>query len=130
MESGNFGRIHFRAYAASEAIPIEGVAVRILNDRGEILYSLLTDEDGVTEAVSLPAPPVVFSLDSRSSDESFSLYEIEASKSGYYTKKIYNVPIFSGVETEMPINMIDYVSKEDGGLFPRGNVNAVINESY
>lgn len=46
------------------ARPIENASVRItgLNDTSNVIYNIVTDSSGQTEEVSLPAPPISFSL--------------------------------------------------------------------
>ncbi|MDD2269426.1 MAG: peptidoglycan-binding protein [Eubacteriales bacterium] len=46
------------------ARPIENASVRItgLNDASNVFYDIITDSSGQTEEVSLPAPPISFSL--------------------------------------------------------------------
>lgn len=46
------------------ARPIENASVRItgLNDASNVIYNIVTDSSGQTEEVSLPAPPISFSL--------------------------------------------------------------------
>ena len=63
MNEQDTATITFRTYSASEAIPIEGAVIKIRNPYGELLYSILTDEDGITEILELPAPPRELSLE-------------------------------------------------------------------
>ena len=126
MNEQDTATITFRTYSASEAIPIEGAVIKIRNPYGELLYSILTDEDGITEILELPAPPRELSLEPETVDRSYSLYDIEISKIGYYTKEILNIPLYAGVPTELPINMID-VTDDNADQYPRGSINAIIN---
>lgn len=125
------GKIRIRAYTAGGALPIEGATVRIMGaeeDNRLVSYSLITDRDGLTESVSLPAPDVNFSLSPSPNEKPYALYDIEITAPGYYSKKINGLSVFSGIESVQLINMIPEGSRpiED---FPRNNINADIPEN-
>lgn len=116
-------------YMAQEAIPVPGVLVRIT--AAEEMYrgtarSEITDEDGVTPRISLPAPSSGYSLSPQPAEQPYALYNVALYKPGYYTKHIYNVAIFSGVTTVLPANM---VIRENGGQEPNGGLNVVSYEN-
>ena len=131
MAYTDYGSLSVRAFIANEAAPIEGLSVFISGageENGDIKYYLLTDEDGVTESVRLPAPPVANSLDSDGKLERYSLYDVMVVGDGFYTKRLYNVPVFSGVEAILPVNMIAISTFNEDNLYPRGNVNAIFGD--
>lgn len=116
------GSLSVRAYTAGGALPISGAIVRIFgaeDENREIVYSLLTDLDGVTEHISLPTPPRELSENPDSASPPFAIYDIEVEKEGYFSKRLYNVPVFEGINSEQPIAMIPI--SED---LPRGNLSA------
>lgn len=132
MNLQDSGALSVRAYSAAEAEPIPGALVRI---RGAeelnrfVIRSLVTDRDGVTEKVTLPAPSRSYSLSPGSAEMPYAIYDIEISKDGFYTKRIFSVAVFSGINSVLPINMIptgDYPSRT---VFPHGNLNAIIKEN-
>ena len=47
------GYLTIQARTAHEALPLEGVQVRVLDDEGNSLYQLRTDESGETGTVPL-----------------------------------------------------------------------------
>ena len=58
-ENPTTGTLRIRAYAASGALPISGVIIKIQNNyNGDIIvfYEGVTDESGVTPKIVLPAP--------------------------------------------------------------------------
>ena len=125
------GRIRIRAYTAGGALPIEGATVRIMGaeeDNRLVSYSLMTDKDGLTESVALPAPDVNFSLSPSPTEKPYALYNIEITAPGYYSKNINGLSVFSGIESVQLINMIPEGSSpiED---YPRNNINADIPEN-
>lgn len=124
------GTLRIRAYTASEALPIPNAVVRIsgaeeLNRL--VSYSLLTDRNGITEAVTLPAPSLSYSLSPSPAEAPYALYDVEISANGYYSKVIKGVSVFSGVNSVQLANMIP----NSGGAqdYPRGNVNTLIPEN-
>ncbi len=127
----SFGNLTVRAYTAGGGLPVPGVSVRIkgaeeLNK--EIYHEFLTDKDGNTPTVNLPAPGKSLSLSPSPPEKPYALYDIEIDKEGYYSKKIYGITVFSDINTLQLINMIPI---SDGGLteFPRSGLNTVIPEN-
>ena len=122
------GILSIRTYAASEAIPIEGVNIIIEGTDDvsrDVFYSVITDIDGVTPRIPLPTPSISYSLSPSSKELPYSTYDITATKDGYQSKTIRNVAIFAERDAVLPINMIP----SDGSINPRGNSNAIITEN-
>ena len=92
MADQSYGRLVINTYTGSGAIPVPSATVRIRgSDESNrfIEYSVLTDEDGISPTVNLPAPDISYSLTQNPSESPFSSYDIEIMKDGYYTKKIF-----------------------------------------
>ena len=124
------GTLRVRAYTAGGALPVKNAVVRIKGgEEGNRLvsFSLLTDRNGTTEAVKLPAPSASYSLAPSPAESPFALYDVEISADGYYSKRINGVSVFSGVNSVQLANMIPRSSGI--GEYPRGNVNATIPEN-
>ncbi len=122
------GSLTVRTLTAGGALPVPLAVVRIFGAQDEnknIVYSLITDEDGVTEKVTLPAPDRNLSEKPESAEIPYSVYNIEVQKEGYFDKKLYNLPVFDGVNSEQLVNMIPYSASADN--YPRGNINADTN---
>lgn len=131
MEMG-FGTLKIRAYIAEGAYPLEGVVCTITGVdewNRDISLIAVTDSDGVTEPISLPAPDRIYSQSAAAKEPSYSSYDVVVSKENYYTKRIRQVPVFSGVDAVLPVNMIPYVDYKDGGTYPRGNINSTVYEN-
>lgn len=129
IQSGCLGA---RVYVAREAVPISGALVRVMGAEefnSHLIYSVLTDEDGITPNISLPTPNRSYSLGADSSEAPYAIYNVVIAKDGYYTKRIRSVAVFAGVDAVLPVNMIPYNSFSDGGSYPRGNVNATVKEN-
>ncbi len=125
------GSLRIRTFTAGGALPVKDAIVRITGageDNRTVSYSLVTDRDGLTEVVSLPAPSVNYSLSPNPAELPFSVYDIVITAPGYLTKRINGLTVFSGVNSVQLINMIPG-SGEYPDAFPRGNINSVIPES-
>lgn len=132
MAFDKFGTLIINASAAGGALPVRGTVVRITGGSEEnksVEYSLVTDWDGVTEILSLPAPSRELSLHPGAKEPSYALYDIQVSAPGYYTKKIYNVAVFEGTETIQPVNMIPMAIYENNVTYPRNNLDTFVSEN-
>ncbi len=132
MNYNSFGNISVRTYTASEALPIAGSLVKIYGTddyNKDVQYSLLTDNDGITKSISLPAPSAAYSSAPGAGETPYSVYNVEITKNGYYPKRIDNVPIFSGINALLPIEMIPLSYASDGSLINQKNLNSVIYEN-
>ena len=132
MNYENFGNIRIRTYTAAGALPIDGVLVKIYGAdeyNRDVMYSLITDENGITKEISLPAPPRAYSAAPGAKEMPYSVYNVELSKSGFYPKRIDNVPIFNGIDAVLPIEMIPLSYNQDGTVQGQGNLNSVIYEN-
>ena len=122
------GSLRIRAYTAGGALPVPGAIVRIRGadeDNRFIARTLITDRDGLTKKVELPAPSASYSLIPDSNETPYSVYDVEISAPGYYTKRIDGLTVFSGIESVQLINMIP-TSGMPVNDTPRGNINATI----
>jgi hypothetical protein len=126
------GTLVVRAFTAGGALPVAGTVVRIYGSDEEnrfVEYSVLTDIDGVTESIALPAPNASLSQAPNPVSPSYAQYNIEVSADGFYTKRIFNVAVFDSEETVQPINMIPIPKNQNGVTYPRNNLNAVVREN-
>ncbi|MBR4205416.1 MAG: hypothetical protein IKQ92_08060 [Clostridia bacterium] len=102
---------------ANGTIPIAGALVYITDyaeeGGGDVLYSLRTDEDGLTPTVGLPAPDEGESLRPGAA-RPYALYGIQVMADGYYPAEYVAVPVFPGV-----------VSLQNVTLIPLGEADAM-----
>lgn len=100
----SYGYIQVTARAASQAQPLAGVSVYI--SRGDdLLYTLLTDESGQTDKVRLPAPSIAKNQE-EAKVQPFSVYNVSAYLEGYVQLRSESVPVFPGVTSVQPFNMV------------------------
>lgn len=127
----DFGTLSVRAYTAGGALPVKNATVRIIGaEEGnrDVSFSLKTDVDGTTAQIRLPAPSASLSQSPNPAQTPFAVYDIEITAPGFFSKRIYNVPVFAGINSLQQINMIPE-SENYLGDYPRGSVNAIIPDN-
>ena len=132
MNYDDFGTLRVRTYTAAGALPLEGALVKIYGSdeyNRDTIYSLITDEDGVTKEISLPAPRTMYSTSPGATEAPYSVYNAEISKYGFYPKRIDNIPIFNGISAVLPIEMIPLSYENDGSISEQNNLNSTIYEN-
>ena len=112
---------------ARQAIPIEGARVVITKEGGgenQLVKILTTNQDGSTATVDLPAVPAEYSQ-KPGYPHPYTLYTIEISKPGYFTIRNNHVPLYGGITTVQPADLIP-LPEEEGLQRPE---EIVIDES-
>ena len=106
------GYLIVHATTARGAIPLEGVQILIRGyapefeePRGDVIATLVTDRDGNTERISLPAPPKSDSM-SPGTLSPFAIYNLEARLEGYRGESYVALPIFDGITAVQPVDMV------------------------
>lgn len=125
------GKLRVRAYTAGGALPVEGAIVRITGaeeDNRFSIFSTVTDRDGITESITLPAPDTDYSLIPNPAESPYSVYDVEISAPGYFTKTVRGLTVFPGISSLQLISMIPGSGKitED---YPKGSINYIIPDS-
>lgn len=94
------GYLIVKVSTASGAIPVEAVNVIIQgieDTNSNILLSLVTDRNGLTTKISLPAPSKELSTSPSPESKPYSTYNIDVYKEGFYPQHYTGVPIFDGI---------------------------------
>ena len=121
LNDTGLGGIVVRVTTASGAIPLENALVTVreygTGSGGEIIATLKTNSSGLTEKISLPAPPRSMSL-SPGNGKSYSSYIIQVDKEGYSTQQYINVPVFDGITA---VQSADLVPLPENGQTDRAN---------
>ena len=123
------GKLRIRAYTAGGALPVKNAMVKIRGaeeENRQVAYTLITDSDGLTPEITVPAPPIEYSLSPAPSEAPYSVYDVEISAPGYYTKRISGLTVFPGVNSIQLVNMIPISTNSS---YPRGNINTIIPEN-
>ena len=108
-EQNSNGFLIVKVSSASGAIPIENASVIVQGkdqDNQNILLSFLTNSDGLTPKITLPAPSKELSEAPAPSSRPYSTYNIEVFKDGYYPQHYNGVPIFQNVTAIQNANVI------------------------
>lgn len=132
MPNTEYGTLAVRLYTAGGAFPVEGATVTIsgADEWNTALHrSLISDRDGFVPSVQLPAPDRTLSMAPGAKSESFSKYDVEISKAGYYSKRIRDVPVFSGINATLPVNMIPKSAYDGTDALPDTETDALITEN-
>ena len=111
------GYLVVRVSTALGAIPLEEATVNIRGTTEQssgILYSLLSDRDGLTARVSLPTPPRS-QADTPGGPPPYSTWNIEVFKDGYISAKGLNVPVYSSTVSVQPAVLVPLGEKTDRG---------------
>ena len=104
------GGLQVRVSSGTGAFPIENAVVLIspMDREGVengVIRSLRTDESGLTETVRLPAKPRELSENPGNKDP-YNSYNVEIKKEGYYPVVAMNVPVFEGINSTLPVNLV------------------------
>lgn len=106
------GYIITEVRSRGEALPVVGATVTISGYQdGElrVLNVQLTDISGSTLPFEIETPPKSDSLTPTPSELPFSVINIEIDKSGFLTQIFAEVPIFSGITTIQPVQLIPLI---------------------
>lgn len=100
------GYLSVQARTAHDAVPLGGVSVKIMDDEGNTLYTLTTDENGETQTVPLETVDKSFSQNPYYSGTPYNYYNVSAQAAGFNTLYISNIPIFDGETAMLPLALI------------------------
>lgn len=104
----DYGWLTVRAQTGG-AYPVEGALVKIRGaeeENAEIIYSILTDRDGLTEKIKLPAPSPALSMYPDAKELPYSIYDLEIDAEGYAPKRIYGLTIFPGISSIQVVGLV------------------------
>lgn len=100
------GYLRVQARTAHDAIPLEGVRIRILDDQGRSVYELDTDENGETQIVSLETVDKNLSLDPYYSGMPYVGYNVAAQAAGFNSLYIEGVPVYDRETAIVPLTFV------------------------
>lgn len=111
VENSEKGSLKIQAYAADQSFGIGSARVMVFVElpSGNIaVFDGLTDVDGITQTISLPAPPRSLSQSPGASGARlpYSVYSIYVEHPDFVREVFTNVPVFSGVESIQPVRML------------------------
>lgn len=102
----DIGRLRVEAFAANRAYPISNAVIRIKNPNDNSLVAVLvTNEDGLTSSVELPAPSQTLSQTPEFPDP-FVNYSVDVRAEGYAERNDLPVQMFGGIDSVLSANLI------------------------
>lgn len=100
------GYLMIQARTADDAVPLQGVQVKVLDDQGRSVYNLVTDESGETPSVPLETLSRDFSLESSYTGTPYVGYNVFAELPGFDSLYISGVPVFEGETAIQPLALM------------------------
>ena len=100
------GYLLVQVRTAQDAVPLEGVHVRILGEQGEILYHLMTDESGETQKVPLETLDKGFSQNPYYAGLPYKSYNVLVQREGFNTLYVSHIPIYEGETAVLPMELV------------------------
>ena len=100
------GYLMVQARTAHEAVPLSGIQVKVLDDRGNLLYNLTTDESGETLKVPLETLDKSFSQNQYFSGLPYLSYNVLAQGAGFNTLYITHIPVYEGETATLPLELV------------------------
>lgn len=100
------GYLSIQARTAHEAVPLSSVRIQILDDMGNTVYTLTTDESGETEAMPLETVDKSFSLNQYYSGMPYVNYSVLAQAPGFHSLLVSDIPIFDSETAMLPLTLI------------------------
>jgi len=112
-QAESIGFLVVSARTANGAIPIENALVNIYENiedngamqNGYLLHTLKTNSLGQTEKIALPTKSASLSTEPGNA-RPFLSYNVFVSSEGFFDSDVINVPIFQGITSIQPVNLI------------------------
>lgn len=107
------GELQISVVRRGTRIPIENMTIRIsfTGNPEETVEELKTDSSGQTESISLPAPPLEYSMDQTQLLQPYSEYTVEVNGEGYETAVLSGVEVLSSVKALSRVEMNPIVTE-------------------
>ena len=104
------GYLTINVHTSEDSLPVANANVVIKSNDGEIIENLYTNSNGFTDKISLSAPDKSLTLDKNYTQPAYSTYDVEVTKSGFITEKIYGVEI---VDTQTAILNVNLTPQQE-----------------
>ena len=107
FEYSGIGYLIIRTTTARYAVPVAGATVIIKcaeHELAEIMYTLKTDQNGMTEKVALPCPPK--SAQQVYGKRPYCLYDIYVQAEGYIPRSYIGISIFNGITSYHTVDLL------------------------
>ena len=128
-QNTSVGYLIVNVSTARGAIPLPDATVTVYYDEEDntSVHSVLTTNmSGKTDKTALPAPARALS-EAPGSTRPYATYTVEVTKDGYYTATSTAVPIFDGITSIQPIEMLPLAEYNSNEVFPRYGLDITEN---
>ncbi len=120
-QNKSVGYLVVNVSTARGAIPLPDATVTVYYDtpdNTDVHSVLTTNMSGKTDKISLPAPARSLS-EIPGNEKPYATYTISVDKDGYYPANSTAVPIFEGITSIQPIEMLPLAEYNSDKVFPR-----------
>lgn len=100
------GYLQVHAYTSDSQLPLENVAIAVLDAQGTLLSAQLTNKSGQIKPVSIQVPDLADSLTPDFAGQPFTSVTVRAQHPLYEQIQADRVQLFAGVITLQPFEMI------------------------
>lgn len=110
------GLLRVQVFSADQTFPVSNANIRVfvdLADGEREVFSGLTDEDGVVDNISLPAPDSSLSFDENNTVEPFAVYGLRVNRAEYSPAVFNGIPVFDSVKSIQPVELVP-LSRSNG----------------
>lgn len=102
--------LQVQTFTAREALPVQGALVTITSSHpingDELQYVVVTDQNGFTPPVVVPATDRNLTLSPSASAIPITSYDILVAAPGFFRVRNQNVPVYGGIAAVQPVEMI------------------------
>lgn len=108
VRQSEVGYLVVRVSTALGAIPLQNATVNIRSsapDASGVIYTLMSDMDGITQKVELPAPPRELS-EHPGEAVPFSSWNVDVFKEGYVPVSFQSIPVYSSIVSVQPAVLV------------------------
>lgn len=106
MADNSYGYLRVTVRTAGGAIPVQRAIVTVKDENETLLAVFFTDESGNTPTLKVSAPPKENTESPNSGGAAFFRYNIDTDKAGYKSVRNIGVPVYSGVTSVQPIELV------------------------
>ena len=120
----NIGYLIVNVTTARGAIPLENASVTVSDTQTDgipVVTVASTDSSGKTPRLALQAPDRGISMQPGTA-KPYASYLVEIEKAGYYPVADCNVPIFAGITSIQPVEMIPLAENDSDNVYPRSGL--------
>lgn len=111
--------LQVQTFTAREALPVQGALVTITSSHpingDELQYVVVTDQNGFTPPVVVPATDRNLTLTPSASAIPITSYDILVVAPGFFRVRNRNVPVYGGIAAVQPVEMIPIPEMGDDG---------------